>query len=150
MSVLRDKIQVTKTLCAKRLDQYPEENQAAKIFAKWLKEHPKYSTDDVDMYIKSYGQEEDYMGHFGHIDKYICIFQRREETDSEYNARIAKEESRCFDKFRNELHYNIKDLIREFSIYPNMDSDDITAHINDIENAVMDIVKEKINKSNKK
>ena len=144
MSVLRYKIHVKDLLYSKKLDTYPEESQAAKIFAKWLKEHPEYSTDDVDMCIKKYGQEEDYMGHFGHTSKYVRIFKRREETNSEYNARIAKEESEALDKFRNELHYNIKDLIREFSIYPNMDSDDITAHVNDIEDAVMDIVKEKI------
>lgn len=148
--ITRYKIHVTDLLYSKKLDSNQAESQAAKIFAKWLKEHPKYSADDVDMCIKSYGQEEDYMGHFGHISKYIRIFQQREETDSEYNARIAKEESRCFDKFRNELHYKIKDLINDFSIYPNMDSDEIDAHVNNIENAVMDVVKEKINKSNKK
>jgi hypothetical protein len=31
-----------------------------------------------------------------------------------------------------------------------MDSDEIDAHVNNIENAVMNVVKEKINKSNKK
>jgi hypothetical protein len=150
MSVLRYKLQVTDTLYSKKLDSSQAESQAAKIFAKWLKEHPKYSVDDVDMCIKSYGQEEDYMGHFGHISKYVRIFKRREETDSEYNARIAKEESEALDKFRNKLYFIIKDLINDFSIYPNMDSDEIDAHVNSIENAVMDIVKEKINKSNKK
>lgn len=150
MSVLRYKIHVKDLLYSKELDTYPEESQAAKIFAKWLKEHPEYSTDDVDMCIKKYEQEEDYMGHFGHTSKYVRIFKRREETNSEYNARIAKEESEALDKFRNKLYFIIKDLINDFSIYPNTDSDEIDAHVNSIENAVMDVVKEKINKSNKK
>ena len=90
------------------------------------------------------------MGHFGHISKYIRIFQRHKETDSEYDARIAEEESEILDEFRNELRNNIEDLIYDFNIYPNTDSDEIDAHVNDIENAVMDIVKEKINNSNKK
>lgn len=150
MSVLRYKLQVDKILYSKSLDTYPEENQAAKIFAKWLKEHPEYSMDDVNMRIDSYEKEEDYMGHFGGTDKYIRIFQRHEETDSEYNARIAKEESEAFDKFRNKLYFIVKDLINDFDIYPNMDSDEIDAHVNSIENAVMNVVKEKINKSNKK
>lgn len=148
--ITRYKIQKTITLYGKKLNTNSAKSQAEEIFAKWLKEHPKYSPDDVEMRIDSYGREEDYMGHFGHIVKYIRIFQRREETDSEYNARIAKEESRCFDKFRNELHFIVKDLINDFSIYPNMDSDEIDAHVNSIENAVMGVVKEKINKSNKK
>lgn len=150
MSVLRYKIHVKDLLYSKELDTYPEESQAAKIFAKWLKEHPEYSADDVDMCIKLYGEEEDYMGHFGHISKYVRIFKRHRETDSEYNARIAKEESEALDKFRNKLYFIVKDLINDFSIYPNIDSDEIDAHVNNIENAVMDVVKEKINKSNKK
>lgn len=141
MSVLRYKLHVTDTLYSKSLDTYPEESQAAKIFAKWLKEHPEYS--EVDMCIKSYEQEEDYMGHFGGTKKYIRIFKWREETDSEYGARIAKEESEALDKFRNKLYFIIKDLINDFSIYPNMDSDEIDAHVNNIENAVMDVVKKK-------
>lgn len=151
MSVLRYKIHVKDLLYSKELDTYPEESQAAKIFAKWLKEHPEYSTDDVDMCIKSYGEEEDYMGHFGHISKYVRIFKRHRETDSEYDARIAKEESEALDKFRNKLYFIIKDLINDFSIYPNTDSDEIDARVNSIEDAVMNVVKEKINKkSNKK
>ena len=148
--ITRNKIHVTDLLYSKKLDSSQAESQAAKIFAEWLKEHPKYSTDDVDMCIKSYGQEEDYMGHFGHISKYVRIFKRREETDLEYDARIAKEESEILDKFRDKLRNNIKDLINDFSIYPNMDSDEIDTHVNDIENAVMNVVKEKINNSNKK
>lgn len=148
--IIRYKIHVTDLLYSKELESSPAEDQAAKIFAKWLKEHPKYSPDDVSMCIKSYGEEEDYMGHFGHITKYVRIFKRREETNSEYKARIAKEESEAFDKFRNKMYFIIKDLINDFSIYPNTDSDEIDAHVNSIENAVMDVVKEKINKSNKK
>ena len=148
--ITRDKIQKTITLYEKRLDLNSAKSQAAEIFAKWLKEHPKYSSDDVDMRIDSYGKEEDYMGHFGHISKYICIFQWHKETDSEYDARIAEEESEILDEFRDELRNNIEDLIHDFNIYPNMESDEIDAHVNDIENAVMDIVKEKINNSNKK
>ena len=125
-------------------------NQARRFFAKWLKEHPKYSPDDVNMRIDSYGEEEDYMGHFGHISKYVCIFQQHEETDSEYNTRIAEEESEILDEFRDELRNNIEDLIHDFNIYPNIESDEVDAHVNDIENAIMDVVKEKINNSNKK
>lgn len=148
--IIRYKIHVTDLLYAKKLDTYPAESQAAKIFAKWLKEHPEYSTDDVDMCIKSYEREEDYMGHFGGTKKYIRIFKQHEETDSEYKARIVKEESEALDKFRDKLYFIIKDLINDFSIYPNTDSDEIDAHVNDIENAVMDVVKEKTNNPNKK
>lgn len=142
--ITRYKQHVDDILFSQSLNLYPAENQAAKIFAKWLSEHPEYSADDVDMCIDSYEREEDYYGNGGGYDNYVRIFKRRKETDSEYDARIAKEESESLDKFRNGLRHIIIDLIHDFNIYPNLVSDAITAHTNNIENAVMDIVKEKI------
>lgn len=109
-----------------------------------VKKHPEHSPDDVDMRIDSYEREEDHYGNGGGWDQYVRIFKRREETDSEYEARIAKGEAESLDKFKEKLRFLITDLIHDFSIYPNMVSDAITAHTNDIENAVMDVVKEKI------
>ena len=142
--ITRYKQHVDDILFSQSLNLYPAENQAAKIFAKWLSEHPEYSADDVDMCIDSYEREEDYYGNGGGYDNYVRIFKRRKETDSEYDARIAKEESESLDKFRNGLRHIIIDLIHDFNIYPNLVSDAITDHTNNIENAVMDIVKEKI------
>ena len=142
--ITRHKEQVSDILHSEKLNLYPAESQAAKIFAKWLKEHPEYSPDDVDMRIDSYELEEDHYGNGGGWDQFVRIFKRREETDSEYKARITKVESESLDKFRNGLRHIIIDLIHDFNIYPNLVSDAITAHTNDIENAVMDIVKEKI------
>lgn len=142
--ITRYKQNVDDILFSQSLNLYPAENQAAKIFTKWLSEHPEYSADDVDMRIDSYEREEDHYGNGGGWDQYVRIFKRRKETDSEYDARIAKEESESLDKFRNGLRHIITDLIHDFSIYPNLVSDAITAHTNNIENAVMDIVKEKI------
>lgn len=142
--ITRYKMKVDDILHSESLNCYPAENQAAKIFVKWLSEHPEYSADDVDMRIDSYEREDDYHGHGGGYDQYVRIFKRREETDSEYEARIAKEESESLDKFRNGLRHIIIDLIHDFNIYPNLVSDAITDHTNDIENAVMEIVSEKI------
>lgn len=142
--ITRYKQHVDDILFSQSLNLYPAENQAAKIFAKWLSEHPEYLADDVDMRIDSYEREEDYYGNGGGYDRYVRIFKRREETQAEYDARIAKGEAESLDKFKEKLRFLITDLIHDFSIYPNMVSDAITAHTNDIENAVMDIVKEKI------
>ncbi len=142
--ITRYKQHVDDILFSQSLNLYPAENQAAKIFAKWLSEHPEYSADDVDIRIDSYEREEDYHGNGGGWDQYVRIFKRREETQAEYDARIAKGEMESLGKFKEKLRFLITDLIHDFSIYPNMVSDAITAHTNDIENAVMDIVKEKI------
>lgn len=142
--ITRYKQRVDDILYSESLNLYPAENQAAKIFAKWLTEHPEYSADDVNMRIDSYEREEDYYGNGGGYDRYIRIYQTREETDKEYEARIKKGESESLDKFKEKVRFLITDLIHDFDIYPNMVSDAITAHTNDIENAVMEVVSEKI------
>lgn len=148
--VTRNKQQLSDVLYSKSLNLYPAENQAAKIFAKWLAEHPEYSVNDVDMRIDSYEREEDHYGNGGGSDQYVRIVKHREETDSELKERIANEESECLEKFRKELHHIIVDLIHDFSIYPNMVSSAITAHTNDIEGAVMEVVSQKIYQKKKK
>ena len=142
--ITRYKQHVDDILFSQSLNLYPAENQAAKIFARWLSEHPEYSADDVDMRIDSYEREEDHYGNGGCWDQYVRIFKRREETQAEYDERIAKGEAESLDKFKEKLRFLITDLIHDFCIYPNMVSDAITAHTNEIENAVMEIVSEKI------
>lgn len=146
--ITRYKQHVDDILFSQSLNLYPAENQAAKIFAKWLSEHPEYSADDVDMRIDSYEREEDHYGNGGGWDQYVRIFKRREETQAEYDARIIEEEKKCLDKFRVALRKNIGELIQDFHIYPNLVSDDITSHINMLEEDVMAIVSRKIHKQN--
>ena len=120
------------------LNCYPAENQAAKIFMEWLKNHPEYNPDDVDMRIDSYEREEDYYGNGGGYDRYVRIFKRRKETDAELAARIKDEEDKVFEKFTRDVHAAIGDLILNLSIYPNVVSDVITAKINEIESGIID------------
>ena len=55
--ITRYKQHVDDILFSQSLNLYPAENQAAKIFVKWLSEHPEYSADDVDMRIDSYSSD---------------------------------------------------------------------------------------------
>lgn len=136
--VTRYKQHVDDILLSKSLNLYPAENQAAKIFAKWLSEHPEYSADDVDMRIDSYEREEDYHGNGGGYDRYVRIFKRRKETDAELAARIKDEEDKVFEKFTRDVHAAIGELILNLSVYPNVVSDVITAKINEIESGIID------------
>ena len=142
--ITRHKIEVKDILHSQLLTLYPPENQAAKIFVEWLKEHPEYSVKDVDMRIDSYERQEDYYGNGGGCTEYVRIFKRREETQEECDARIIEEEKKCLDKFRVTLRKNIGELIQDFNIYPNLVSDDITNHINMLEEDIMAIVSTKI------
>lgn len=60
MIITRYPYQVDDILHSESLNCHPAENQAAKIFVKWLKEHPEFNEIDVDMRIDSREREEDY------------------------------------------------------------------------------------------
>ena len=130
--VYRNKLYVDDILYSEGLNCYPAENQASKIFIKWLKEHPEYNADDVDLKIDSYEQEEDYYGNGGGCEQYARIYKRREETNEEYKSRIMAEEDIVFEEFNGKLYKCLHDLIRELSIYPYVYGDDITKKIEQI------------------
>lgn len=125
-------------LHSESLNCHPAENQAAKIFVKWLKEHPEFNGTDVDMRIDSREREEDYYGNGGGYDKYLRIFKRRKETKEEYEARINSEEEEKFDDFYKHVRRSVSDLIRELNLYPNVVSDEITAKTDEIVNAIIE------------
>lgn len=138
--ITRYKQTVSDVLYSESLNCYPAENQAAKIFVKWLKEHPEVSPDDVDMRIDSYEREEDYHGNGGGYDRYVRIFKRREETQSEYDERVKREEDACFEKFSNHVYGHVAELIKDLSIYPNMESEEISSKRREIVSGIMDVV----------
>ena len=144
MRVSRNKKSVEERFFSKSLCCYPPENEAAKIFAAWLSEHPNVSPDDVDMRIDSYEREEDHYGNGGGYDRYMRIYKYRPESDEEQKDRIADEEKEVIDDFMKNIRHEILQLVRNFDIYPNMVSDAITAHTKEIEDAILDVVKEKI------
>ena len=147
--VSRNVRNVRDILHSESLNCYPAENQAAKIFANWLKEHPEYQISDVDMCIDSFEREEDHYGNGGGYDRYIRIFKSRPETKEEYNTRVKGEEDEKFEEFSRGAHRCVCELIRELSIYPNFVSQEITDKENEIMNAINEVVrkclKEKLN-----
>lgn len=129
-------------LFSQSLNLYPAENQAAKIFVEWLKEHQEYTSKEVDMRIDSYEREEDYYGNGGGYDRYVRIYKRRKETQDEHNARIRQEEDKYYEEYRNKVRFAITELIRNLNIYPNVISDAITSKINEVENGIMTYTKQ--------
>ena len=57
--ISRNPLYVRDILHSEHLCCYPAENQAAKIYAKFLAEHPEYTSKDVDMYIERDQQNTD-------------------------------------------------------------------------------------------
>ena len=135
--VSRNVHSVEDILYSESLNCHPAENQAAKIFAKWLKEHTEYPLNEIDMRIDSYRQEEDYYGNGGGTDQYVRILKHRKETNDEYNERIKKEESSCFKKFENEVKKQILHLIQDLNIYPYQVCEDIKKKQEEITNEIM-------------
>jgi hypothetical protein len=137
MIITRYPYQVDDILHSEQLNCHPAESQAAKIFVKWLKEHPEYNETDVDMRIVAREREEDYHGNGGGYDYCMQIYKRREETKEECQARINREEDEKFDDFNKHVRRSVSDLIRELNLYPNLVSDEITAKTDEIVNAII-------------
>ena len=142
--ISRNKEHVTEVLYSKHLCCYPAENQAAKLFVEWLKNNPEVSPDDVNMKIKSVEREEDYYGNGGGVDNTMIIFKTRKETDREYKARIKEQEELAINEFMQKIHFDVADLIHKYNIYPNLYSDAISAHEKEIEDAIREVVINKI------
>lgn len=142
--VTRNVMSVKDILHTESLNCYPPENQAAKIFAKWLADHPEYQISDVDMEIESVEREEDYYGNGGGYDRYIHIFKCREETKDEYDARIKKEEDEKITEFSTKVYRCVSDLIRQLNIYPNVVSQEITDKENEIMHSINEVVRQSL------
>lgn len=142
--VSRNVMSVRDILHTESLNCYPPENQAAKIFAKWLAGHPEYQISDVDMEIETIEREEDYHGNGGGYDRYVHIFKRREETKEEYDARVKKEENEKFAEFSTKVYRCVSDLIRQLDIYPNFVSQEITDKQNEIMHSINEVVRQSL------
>ena len=99
----RRKKQVHEVLLSQSLVTSSYESEAAKIFMKFLREHPKLNEEDVEMDINSWEEEEDYYGHGGGYFHEVEIYTTREETDDEFNKRIDSEEKEAYKGFKGQL-----------------------------------------------
>lgn len=95
------------------LNCYPPESQAAKIYAKFMAEHPDISPDDVTMRIDSYEREEDYYGNGGGYDSYVRIVKYRPETQEEHDKRVNDEEEKAIKQYANNIRFEVSKLIHE-------------------------------------
>lgn len=98
---------VQNVLFSKRLCTYPPENEAARLYVKFLKDN-QYAPEDVEMRIKSEEREENYYGNGGGIENTVEIYQMREESDKEMTARIASEESDVYSFYKSVLESELR------------------------------------------
>jgi hypothetical protein len=112
--ISRNPLQIKDVLYSEHLCCYPAENQAAKIYAKFLAEHPEFTSKDVDMYIEREEREEDHYGNGGGVDETCIIYKRRDETPEECAARVHKEEQEVIQKYSNDLFFLAKNFSHDF------------------------------------
>ena len=108
--MIRRKQKVRNILKREYLNTTTYESEAAKIFMKFLREHPELNEDDVEMDIDEWEEEDDYRGNGGGWYRAVEIYTEREETDEEYNARITQEEHDIISKHSPTIRKAIYDL----------------------------------------
>jgi hypothetical protein len=98
-----EKQNVKEELFRKHLSCWPPENEAAKLYHRFLKEHPEYEDAPIRCIIDSKEMEEDHYGNGGGVENTLIIYREREETDEEYDRRIKECENQLIDKYSNEI-----------------------------------------------
>lgn len=98
-----EKRTVKEELFRKHLSCWPPENEAAKLYHIFLKEHPEYEDVPIRCMIDTKEMKEDYYGNGGGVENTLIIYKEREETDEEYDRRIKECENQLIDKYSNEI-----------------------------------------------
>lgn len=112
--VNRNRQRVREVLHSENIVLYPAENQAAKIYAKYMAEHPELDMKDINLNIDEEEREEDYHGNGGGVDRTAVVCRSHEETDWEYNQRVQQEEDEAYIKLSGKLAGVFREFYREF------------------------------------
>lgn len=112
--VNRNRKKVRDVLYTERINLYPAENQAAKIYAKYMAEHPELDMKDISLNIDEEEREKDYYGNGGDIERTAIVCRSHEETSWEFNQRVQQEEDEVYIKLSNKLANVFKDFYYEF------------------------------------
>lgn len=91
-------MKVKQILFQKSLCCYPPEEEAAKLFHKFLLDHPEHNIDEIKCKIDSVEREEDYYGNGGGYDNTLTIYTYRNETKEELEKRIKEKENMIINK----------------------------------------------------
>lgn len=136
----RGRLEIRNVLKKKELSTTAYESEAAKIFIKYLREHPEMNEDDVDMRIDTWEEEEDHYGHGGGICHAVVIYTTREETDEEHNTRVAQEEQEIIKKHAPIIKNAVNELRWDMNL-----PDNNTEEGKRLYDAIVDIVKSVFN-----
>lgn len=112
--VNRNRKMVRDVLYTERINLYPAENQAAKIYAKYMAEHPELDMKDISLNIDEEEREEDHYGNGGGIERTAVVCRSHEETSWEFNQRVQQEEDELYVKLSGKLANVFKDFYYEF------------------------------------
>ena len=91
------------------------EYDAAKAYHEYLTAHPEKEPDEVKMEIEWEEIEEDRYGHGGYEVAWVQLYEERDETDEEYEARIEQAEQQAVSGYREALMETAQDFRNEFS-----------------------------------
>ena len=88
---------IEETLETKRLCTIQRENESARFFVSFLRQHPEYTENDIQIKISADG----FTGRENKIIYYAIIYRTREENDDEFNKRLTKLEDDIVNKFND-------------------------------------------------
>ena len=110
-------------LFSKLLVTIHPEDEAAKLFMEFMKEHPELSIHDTFMEIETEEVEEDYYGNGGGYEHRCRVYQWEQESQQEHDGRIKEEKDKILGWYLNEVRKLTRNLVRELGIKENPDEE---------------------------
>lgn len=110
----------------KRLCTIYRENEAAKFFVSFLRQHPEYTENDINIKITEDGFTTTNPDKRNKL-AYAIIYKTREETDEEYNQRMDNIEENIINVFKHCFEKSVNNSIEKTMIH-NL-SDDRKEHV---------------------
>ena len=146
MKVYREKLSLEEPVYSERLRTTELATEAAKIYIKWIKDHPEEDENTVDMCVKSMDEPEDAWGNPGYKVHSVCIYKKRKETEEEFHRRIEREENYILDSFQEKLFHDVHDLLNDYEIYSSCQYKKLESHRDRIVDLIMNTIREEIYK----
>lgn len=99
------------------ISTYPKEEGAARVYARYMNEHPQLDMDDIKLRIESEEVEEDHYGNGGGVYHTAIIYTEASETKDEIENRVAAADKKILEAYAAEIGDSIKWLYKTLTAY---------------------------------
>lgn len=134
--------QTEKVLHSEKIDRSNLETGLARVFARFLKNNPVYSEDDINIKVKLEHCNRNFVdSSFVDTTCIAIVYSTQKETEDEYNKRVEEEESDVMAQFKSSIDVAVDNLVFDLFIDNNSETCELKRKIT---SDIVKVVKEDI------